>query len=194
MKRIAMLLTILFLLSVAAPSFAGDTSQWKKKLHKNMKHRNFNPEKHKKYNKSSKHKRRKRVRNRYGHENDRTNENREETIGDAHDVVDKRTKYERRKQEIKEFNARMKKENEERQRLYEKQKQEVKKYNAEVKKYNEEVRQRNAEREAVSNSQMQEKRRVDRYRGRKTQTRNNPDPNWKPYLGQVDPNRPYSGK
>lgn len=210
MKRLAMLLTILFLLVVAAPSFAQDSNQQKRRnrLHQHMKYKPSESHEHMKHSKSggpktseyyrkNSGKRRPRNTTRYRSKNYSTYGT-SATSGDTHDVVENETKWERRQRKSREFNARMKKEKEEyerRQRLYKKQKQEVEKHNAEIRKRNEEIRQYNDDQARQKAHEINEKYRFDQqYRQRTGGSSRDSGgySNWKPYSGQVDPNRPYS--
>lgn len=92
---------------------------------------------------------------------------------------EQRREYER---QVKEYEVRQKeaeKRNAELRKEYERQKAEVEKHNAEVQKRNEQIRQYNAEQRARYNAQQQETDRASGYR------------EWKPYLEDKDPNRPY---
>jgi len=211
MKRLAMLLTILFLLVVAAPSFAQDSNQQKRRnrLHQHMKYKPSESHEHMKHSKSggpktSEYYRKNSGKLRHRSKNYSTHGT-SATSGDTHDVVENETKWERRQRKAREFNARMKKEKEEyerQQRLYKKQKQEVEKRNEEIRKRNEEIRKRNEEIRQHNDDQarqkaheIREKYRFDRQHRLRTggsSRDSGGDSNWKPYSGQVDPNRPYS--
>ena len=204
MKRLAMLLTILFLLVVAAPSFAQDSNQQKRRnrLHQHMKYKPSTSHEHMKHSKSggpktSEYYRKNNVKPRNRSRNYSTSGT-SATSGDTHDVVENETKWERRQRKIREFNARMKKEKEEyerQQRLYKKQKQEVEKRNEEIRKRNEEIRQYNDDQARQKAHEIIEKYRFDRQNRLRTggsSEDSGGDSNWKPYSGQVDPNRPYT--
>ena len=204
MKRIAMLLTILFLLVLAAPSFAQDSNQQRRRnrqrqhmkykpspSHDHMIHSESGGPKTSEYYRKNNVKPRNRSRN-------YSTSGTSATSGDTHDVVENETKWERRQRKVREFNARMKKEKEEyerQQRIYEEQKQEVERRNEEIRQRNEEIKQYNDDQARQRAHEINEQYRLDQQYRQRTggaSRDSGVDSNWKPYSGQVDPNRPYS--